>query len=71
MLYVVEVRETLSRSVLVEADSLDEGVQKINDSYHKGDIVLYAEDFVDSEINGISKASDKDVTRIGGTIYGL
>ena len=41
----VRIVEKLSRIIEVEADSIESAHQKVRDQYHKGDIVLNAEDF--------------------------
>lgn len=44
--YEVEVKEVLSRIETVNADSLENAIDKVMDKYHAQEIVLDAEDFV-------------------------
>ena len=44
--YEVEVKEVLSRVETVNADSLEDAIDKVMDKYHAQEIVLDAEDFV-------------------------
>jgi len=44
-----EVKETLSRIIEVEAKSADEAFSKIQDLYNKEEIVLDADDYVETE----------------------
>jgi hypothetical protein len=48
--YNIEVTETLSRVIEVEAESVDNALSKVNEMYKNEKIVLSAEDFVDVEI---------------------
>ena len=45
MKYKVEITETLSKTVEVEATSLDEAIERVEDQWNNSDIVLYPEDF--------------------------
>lgn len=49
--YNVEIEETLSRIVEVEAENEDEAYMKVKNMYKKCEIVLIAEDFLDVEIS--------------------
>lgn len=51
MLYTVEITETLQRQIPVEASCPEEAVRQIKTQYKKSDIVLSAEDYVDTEFN--------------------
>ncbi|WP_372474413.1 DpnD/PcfM family protein [Capnocytophaga sp. ARDL2] len=48
--YKIEVKETLSRIVSIEAKDEQEAVQKIEKLYKKEKIVLDSDDFVSKEI---------------------
>ncbi len=48
--YGISVKETLNRTVIVEAENINEALEKVNDSYKKCEIVLDAEDYDDTEI---------------------
>jgi len=43
--YAITVKEVLERTVCVEAEDLDEAIDKVESAYRNEDIVLEAEDF--------------------------
>ncbi|KKN71233.1 hypothetical protein LCGC14_0422760 [marine sediment metagenome] len=45
--YEVEIEETLSRIVTVEAENSDDAEDKVREDYGNGDIVLDSDDFQD------------------------
>ena len=45
--YVIRVVETLSKGVIIKADSLDDAMSKANDLYQDGKINLDYDDFND------------------------
>lgn len=47
--FKIEVKETLSRVIEIEANSVDEAFSKIQDLYKNEEIVLDAEDYVETE----------------------
>jgi hypothetical protein len=47
--FKIEVKETLSRIVEIEANSIEEARLKIEDLYKKQEIVLDADDFIETE----------------------
>lgn len=47
--FKIEVKETLSRIIEVQASSEDEALSKIQDLYKKEKIVLDADDYVETE----------------------
>lgn len=47
--YFVEVIETLSRKVEVEANDTSEAIEKVKNMYHDEEIVLDNEDYQDTE----------------------
>ena len=47
--FKIEVKETLSRIIEIEANSADEEFSKIQDLYKKEEIVLDADDYVETE----------------------
>lgn len=51
MKYKVEVKETLLRIVEVDADSENDAVEKVSALYEREEIVLGADDYVDTDIN--------------------
>jgi len=48
--YGISVREILKRTVIVEAENLEEAMQKVNDAYEQDKIVLDADDYDETEI---------------------
>lgn len=51
MNYKIEVKETLSRIIDIEADNESEAIMKVKSKYITQDIVLDSSDYVDTEIN--------------------
>jgi hypothetical protein len=47
--FKIEVKETLSRIIEIEANSMDEAFSKIQDLYKKEEIVLDSDDYVETE----------------------
>ena len=58
--YEVEVKEVLSRIETVNADSLEDAIDKVMDKYHAQEIVLDAEDFV--EVDFLPSEEEKNKT---------
>ena len=50
MAYTVEIRETLSRIVTVEADTAREAEEKVRNQWKSGDLVLDGDDFIECDI---------------------
>ena len=48
--YQVEINETLSRIIEVEAENENDAVSKIKDLYRKEEIVLDSNDYLDTKI---------------------
>ena len=51
--FQIEISETLSRIVSVEAKDTDEAIQKVREQYRQSDIVLDSEDFISVDFNEI------------------
>lgn len=47
----IEIREELSRTVTVKAETIGEAIELVMDQYKRGEIVLDAEDFVGKTID--------------------
>lgn len=47
----IEIREELSRTVTVKAETIGEAIEQVMDQYKRGEIVLEAEDFVGKTID--------------------
>lgn len=48
-IFKIEVKETLSRIIEIEANSNEEAILKIENLYKKQEIILDADDFVETE----------------------
>lgn len=48
--YGISVREILKRTVIVEADNLEEAIQKVEDAVEREEIILDYNDYDDREI---------------------
>ncbi len=51
--FSIEIEETLSRTVEVEANSAEEAISKLKKSYQNQEIVLSSEDYVTTEFKEI------------------
>ena len=54
--FQIEISETLSRIVSVDANDIDEAIQKVREQYYQSDIVLDSEDFVSVDFNEIDNS---------------
>lgn len=54
MQYAIKVEEILRRTYIVEADNLDDAIQKVEAVYDAGEITLTYEDYIEHDI-GASK----------------
>lgn len=45
----IEVKETLSRTIEIEANSMDEAYSKVREMYRDEEIVLDSEDYIETE----------------------
>lgn len=48
--YGISVREILKRTIIVEAENLDEAIQKVEDAVERDEIILDVDDYDDREI---------------------
>lgn len=62
MKYLVTIKETLSKTVLIEAGSEEEAVDIVEDKYRKAEIILDCENFCDKEITARLSTHDDDVS---------
>lgn len=60
--YAIEIKELLSRTVVVEANTLTDAINIVQEVYDNGDIILGAEDF------GGTESIDANSNFIGGEI---
>lgn len=47
--FKIEVIETLSRTIEIEANSMDEAYSKVQEMYRDEEIVLDSDDYIDTE----------------------
>lgn len=50
MKYIIQVSELLASRLEIEAETSEEAIQKVKDKYYDSDIVLEADDYVDSSV---------------------
>ena len=51
MKYIIQVSELLATRLEIEAETLEEAIQKVKDKYYNNtDIVLEADDYVDGSV---------------------
>lgn len=48
--YAISVREILKRTVIVEAENMEEAIQKVGDAVEREEIILDVDDYDDREI---------------------
>ena len=60
MKYVVRVTETLARTLIVEANSMEEAEDKMDRAYDDGQIILDYDDFDEYEVEARREATDFD-----------
>lgn len=60
MEYLVRITETSSRTVIVEADNMQDAERKVNNAYYDEKIVLDYDDFDEYEIETIREAANND-----------
>ena len=60
MEYLVRITETSSRTVIVEADNMQDAERKVNNAYYDEKIVLDYDDFDEYEIEAIREAANND-----------
>lgn len=60
MKYVVRVAETLARTLIVEANSMEEAEDKVDRAYDDGQIILDYDDFDEYEVEARREATDFD-----------
>jgi len=53
--FKIEIKETLSRVIEVESDSLEDAIIKAKEKYNNEEVILSFEDFIDTEIIELTK----------------
>ena len=65
MKYCIAVQETLRREIVVEADSLEDALDHVENEYDKQNIILTADDAcVEPDIFEVDWYSEKDIEEI-------
>lgn len=60
--YVVQVTETLARTLVVRADNEDEALKKTQQAYDNEEVILDYDDYDGYEIEVLREASKNDVS---------
>ncbi len=63
--FYISVTETLNRIVEVHAEDTNEALQKVEDAYYNGEVVLDSEDFVDTDFTDETEQT-LDCYELGG-----
>lgn len=59
--YLVEITETLQKQMIVTTNSRDEAEQKVREKYHKEEVILTEQDYVDTDFHVIKERTiDKE-----------
>ena len=53
--YKIEIIETLSRTVEIEADSETDAVVKLSEAYHEEELILNSSDHIGTEFKVVNK----------------
>ena len=61
MEYLVEITESLSKQLKVEANSAEEAICKVKKQYRDSKIILTAGDFVDYKIDTINESDFRKI----------
>lgn len=48
--YAISIKEILKRTVITEAENIDEAIKKVETAVEHGEIILYADDYDGREI---------------------
>lgn len=59
--FKIIIQELLSRTVSIQAQNIEEAIEKVNQMYKNAEIVLDAEDFVAEEIIPVTLKDEKEV----------
>ena len=51
IVFQIEIAETLSNIVEVNAENEQEALSKVRDMYRNEEVILYADDFIDTKFN--------------------
>lgn len=61
MKYAIKVEEILSRTVIIDAESESDALDKVQNIYTNGGIVLDYDDFFDGNIISTGRASESEL----------
>lgn len=57
--YNVEIEETLSKIISIESETKEEAISKVEEMYDNEEIVLTADDYIDTEFNVIESNNNE------------
>ena len=63
MKHVVKITEFLTRTVVVEADSAEDAIKKVQDAHYYGEFSLDYDDYDDVDVTHLRVACSGDVER--------
>lgn len=67
--YAITIRETISRTIIVEADDLAEAVQRTEDAVNDGTICLNCEDCYDRDVDAADWSKDGIIPKDSNVEY--
>lgn len=67
--FAIRVEETLGRTLIVDAENLEEAIDQVSEAYKNCEIILTAEDFEDKDIHAAEWAKDGLVTKEDVSFY--
>lgn len=67
--YAITIRETISRTVIVEAEDLTEAVQRTEDAVNDGTICLNCEDCFNREVDAADWSKDGTIPKDSNVEY--
>ena len=53
----IEIKETLSKTIEIEANSIEEAIEKATLLYNNEEIILNSDDYLDTEIDHINTSN--------------
>jgi len=66
--FEIIVQELLSRTISVQAQNIEEAIEKVNQMYRKTEIVLDVEDFLKKEIIPVTLKNEKEFYNFSGFV---
>lgn len=66
--YEVEIKEEVSKTIKVRANSMEAAVMSVKQQYRAGEIVLGADDFIEVKIEPVSKENIQELDKVNNII---